>query len=1174
MPDRAFFKRKRNYFAVLLALSVFLFALAAAATNDSSGSSHAAQTDTSQTDTATDSSANLQIAESNTDSVSSDDASKNPETNPDITSTQESNSDAGQTGRDAENTKTSLTSNQPVEITQGTDNTLSESVSESDFSDKNDNKNNKNDESTNLSDEIYLDLDKIIDVNASFSEQEAEITEKTDNSTHSANEFINDSNSDMSNTSVKDNNASDRKIQNDSLNEEINLSDISNNLDLEDENSGDYYEYINIDEIQARNNSESKKNPDGSTKNSSSNESGSIKDADKKTKKVPYVLYKHNKKEIETEISSIDEAIEINKEEAVITENDKWKKKVKVFSQKHFNNSLTVYADVEETSGESISVFWVEENKYIEFQSYDNNNNGLIDRISWIVPHLSEQNFEIIVNITINQTGNETANTTLSDKSITINPISFPSGTINYSLISFYFEVHSENISSLECNFSLSNSTSNIVSKDLSLNNNTLDYSLNLSNGAYNWDLICYDLNSSISNSTSGNFYIMVSYPPTIYLSASNNSINEGDSVTFAINITSETNYTIYYILDYGDGNKYVSFPPETTDSLSVQLAHTYADAGNYTVNLSVYADYAVFERTLNVKVNSLVFNDTSAPEITLLDPEDEETIKIQDNNSKIKFSYKASDNAKVDNCTFELYYYGNSVVGSLTYSETKNITDDEVEIELTDFDEGDYSWSVICYDNSSNSNEVQGDFTVVYEIEENLSETSENNNTNATSIPKEDAEKIDEIDSLISGINDFFVKEEKYSSKEKEAIEDMGLYDELKFYKKKLLQMKLDLEHNLDYVRDEDRREERREEILNEIEDIKRKIPYDLKVTDSYEYYKNSLEFNMQEVVDSYIKANEIVLDKGKLNELVKRNEELQEYISTSAKVKHLEIYYNFSNDGSETNRIDKITLIAKEIKLKNSSVGVDSIIEVIPKDAAESADEVEFINKDVKILNPDPVFEIAFDNIEDNKIVYYIQGFIDMEDIEKTTTLSFKESFPENNGIISGLTGFALISDFSVADSVNKIGFYLSWIIAIAIIAVIGTVSYRKLKTEKLKKKREFREVFNIMADIESALKEKDIDAARKNYYSAKELYNNLPDEGKEIVYRKLKKLCLEIDKKDMGILIKEFSLAIREGRKEDALTIYKDIRKIYHRMPLRYKKIVYEKVIPYVKDIEKTI
>ncbi len=44
-----------------------------------------------------------------------------------------------------------------------------------------------------------------------------------------------------------------------------------------------------------------------------------------------------------------------------------------------------------------IKIYWNEENIYVNFTAYDTDNNGKLDYVAWIVPHLSNQTFEIIL---------------------------------------------------------------------------------------------------------------------------------------------------------------------------------------------------------------------------------------------------------------------------------------------------------------------------------------------------------------------------------------------------------------------------------------------------------------------------------------------------------------------------------------------------------------------------------------------------------------------------------------------------------------------------------------------------------------------------------------------------------------------------------------------------------
>jgi hypothetical protein len=88
------------------------------------------------------------------------------------------------------------------------------------------------------------------------------------------------------------------------------------------------------------------------------------------------------------------------KEQAI----NKRKKQVKISSldDLHLEN-VKAYTNIEEilplNKKNMIKVYWKEEDKYLNFQAIDTNNNNLIDKIEWQVPHLSEQTFEISIEI-------------------------------------------------------------------------------------------------------------------------------------------------------------------------------------------------------------------------------------------------------------------------------------------------------------------------------------------------------------------------------------------------------------------------------------------------------------------------------------------------------------------------------------------------------------------------------------------------------------------------------------------------------------------------------------------------------------------------------------------------------------------------------------------------------
>jgi hypothetical protein len=85
-------------------------------------------------------------------------------------------------------------------------------------------------------------------------------------------------------------------------------------------------------------------------------------------------------------------------------------KHVLVSSDLHYENVLT-YTTIEESFADNILVYWVENNDeskkrvFTDVEKQDTNNNGLVDRLEWITPHLSTQKFIVTTNYS-NATGN------------------------------------------------------------------------------------------------------------------------------------------------------------------------------------------------------------------------------------------------------------------------------------------------------------------------------------------------------------------------------------------------------------------------------------------------------------------------------------------------------------------------------------------------------------------------------------------------------------------------------------------------------------------------------------------------------------------------------------------------------------------------------------------------
>src|SRR3989339_473188 len=364
---------------------------------------------------------------------------------------------------------------------------------------------------------------------------------------------------------------------------------------------------------------------------------------------------------------------------------------------------------------------------------------------------------------------------------------------------------------------------------------------------------------------------------------------------------------------------------------------------------------------TINSPENNILFYD--------LDYDDGSSGKteiIYNNLITKTISYKANDSIKLDNCTYELYKYEGSI-GYEEYTTTKKpIENNElIEIQMIDFNEGNYSWYIICYDNSSNELTKKRDFKIDFL----------NNSTNQTKLQNVSHDKEEEINELTKNLEDFLIKMNSLSLEELDALNDLGITSNLKYYQKRLIQINQDLGNNIKFITDSQLREKRKQESLNELETIKKDIPQNIKIIDSNEFVKNSITNSLTEIIQKYLNSKNEEFTKKEIKKITESNYNLQKKMTISTKIKQIEIDY--------LNSTKKITLITKEIKLKDRQTEI--ILEVFPENFKN---QIEFITKNENLNNN--LYEIDVKNL-----------------IKDTETILFEELQTQPIGI----TGFFLL-------------------------------------------------------------------------------------------------------------------------------------------------------------------
>jgi hypothetical protein len=1014
-------------------------------------------------------------------------------------------------------------------------------------------------------------------------------------------------------------------------NTRIEKSNTSSNTPILENVETPDFEYINIDELTIKNttqqfqkrktsNTRTKTNPTNITTNNETQKEAvkvnETKEEERKEELTTHVYYNDGEKEFE--LKSTQKVLPEIKKTEVIEDSGK---EVTISSQEHVLTPITVYSVLEtEVQKENIQIFWENEGEYLidGITFYDENDNGLIDKISWIVPHLSEQIFKIIIG---------TKTTSSTSDNIIITQVSVPSG-IEENPIHFSFNVTYNDTENLNCTLKI-----NGEEKGYGLN-----YSLNenLENGTHNWEFICFDsskpqitpagetgsfsIAEGFSIEQSSELYLLKEWSNQLYntetiqiqseiqtnaevffdrpepyantapVSATtplainlNNDIILGKG-TYTINVkydriensilhnfsvanlnlehptSGETGEEIvvnlilespvekisYLMIDYGDeknnGPEYLGISRNTIQDT---FAHTYTEAGTYQIKAIFKIngnDYEISRYDITITASE----DEESPDITLNYPKNEQTIK----NETITFDFDINDNIKTENCNFSLYNvtYSSGLWtyndDTLVYKENKyNIeNDDNIEIILTDFSERDYAWEVECVDNSSNYDFETEYFSVSFSNETALK------TLNSLSKKENDYDKKELVEELIRNANHFIDNESVWNIDEKNALKDLDIINDVKFYKKRLVQIDQDLKYNLHYIVGADLRDQREKELLAEIEEIKNDLPTSFELIEKYEYVKNGNSFNWENTLQFYLDETK-THSAGSLKDLISSNKELQQQLSVSTIIKKIKIKY------IDTEK--EIVLIHKKLKLYNNAT--EKILEIIPEELTKNNEETIFITKS-KAIKENELYEITYEDIENDDVIYYIEtSNIDKKELESTDTILFTLNI-KSTKFMNTISGFLVLNNDSNIQTTDTLVFvFLILVLVIVVLLVISMI-----KKSFTKKDPNAFKILNLVNEIKKHLKEENINEARENYHKIKEIYPILNNKIKKKIFPQIKKASTEINKKDIKDLIAEYGRAKREKRESDANGLYQKIKSKYSLLPKKYKQKVYKKII----------
>ncbi|MBW6442656.1 hypothetical protein K0A97_02635 [Patescibacteria group bacterium] len=534
--------------------------------------------------------------------------------------------------------------------------------------------------------------------------------------------------------------------------------------------------------------------------------------------------------------------------------------------------------------------------------------------------------------------------------------------------------------------------------------------------------------------------------------------------------------------------------------------------------------------------------------EVSLISPSQNSRFKV----SEVNLSFLVESEEEVDKCIIEIFRLENMTGSSISSGNLfkkevlKDVdVDKTITKKISGLVRGKYFWYVTCSDDIKENSSL----TKIFYVDSSY-------------------EREEEVEELLEAMNNFLEKEKSFNIETKKVVKELGIIEEISSHKKKLLQMRIDLKNNFQYIAGEIRREERKKEINEFLDYLIENLPTSVEVIQSEEYTKNVLSQEISDVIKGYIHAKNIILNSRSTNRLIKDNEELQHKISVLTKTRKVKIDYFDDNE-------KRFILVTKEISLKENLTDY-LIIEKIPKQIDITKD-VSFLGKNPEILEEESLILIKKQDLTNSTFSYSIEDLEDIKKIEMTETVIFAEKIIETKAR-NILTGFSSFIDNFGGFETEDFWFYFRWILFGGFLLVASIFGYNEIKYTLIPNSEETKKIMGLIQDAYRSLdscekikgaKERELEIMRskKNYYLATKIYPELGEDSRAYVYDKMLKLRRLINEKEVYYTVEECIEKLRDGKKEGAIDIYKRIKGLYPKISEEAKETIFSKIEPYL-------
>lgn len=394
------------------------------------------------------------------------------------------------------------------------------------------------------------------------------------------------------------------------------------------------------------------------------------------------------------------------------------------------------------------------------------------------------------------------------------------------------------------------------------------------------------------------------------------------------------------------------------------------------------------------------------------------------------------------------------------------------------------YYYRIIPVDRAGN----EGEFSIEAYATALLTETNASGGLSPILMGQVD-NSISSINIFLDDINQVEDSIDGKSEDERFIFEQLGMVEDIRNSKSELASLKSDVSkyklQNLNQV-----------ELTNKlngvelkINTIKKKIPEDLIISDKKEASNAALDSDVEKAIFSINPAID-----GESFEHKYRNslEAMKTYeFSTKSEIYNFEIVYL---DGTRS----KKALIRQEISTtlgENSSL---SILEIIPKEIAESAAEIQFRGGNYQVLKDDPI--ISFTS-ETKEISYVLNKNVDSNLLKDVRTMLFYDEEPALRASL--ITGYFAFTDYSISTYGIIAGF-----------AVFGLMLFYFYRLKSGTGKRAANELRRNVAAAHELYKSGKEAEAKEAYERIAQSYKHLDTKNKIRVYADVQDLIRKLD------------------------------------------------------------